>query len=374
MRYLRHILLLTVLFFIGLPADAQSPQNLDEDIRALRAAACPGFCSGADDYIQYSPAVLMLGLKACGYEGRTGWARMITADVFSVAIMTGVTQSLKYAVDRPRPDGGSRSFPSGHTGTAFMAATMLHKEYGWRSPWWSIGGYSVAAFTGISRILNDRHWMSDVVAGAAIGTGSVHLGYWLSDLIFGEKHINQAFEAPTFSYDPSIKHYVASFYFGRRMVLGEGTNCFTDSSVLRGGSAGVSADIPVLPRIGVSVRLGANSLTYSSGLTGCFYDASAGGYYNWHFSRRFELQARASAGVAWMPGKGSCSRLTGPGQSTVPYGNHDIGAELGGGLSIGVMLDDNFKISLLADYNAIGSAHNRWLHSAILGWGTAWMW
>lgn len=366
MNHLRHIILVSVLFCTGLSCFAQMPRNIDQDIHALRTAAFSGFNCEADDYLQYSPAALMLGLKACGYEGRTGWAQMIVADVFSVAIMTGVTQSIKYAVDRPRPDGSSRSFPSGHTGTSFMAATMLHKEYGWRSPWWSIGGYSVAAFTGISRILNDRHWMSDVVAGAAIGIGSVHLGYWLSDLIFRNRYINPAFEAPAFSYDPSMKHYVASFYFGRRLIIGSGIDCFTDRAVLRGGSAGVCADIPVIAGTGISARLGANSLTYSNGLTGCFYDALAGGYYNWHFCRRFELQAKASAGVAWMPDKDS--------RSSVPTRNHDTGAELGVGLSLGVMLDDNFKLSLLADYNAIGTAHDRWLHSAILGWGAAWMW
>ena len=67
-----------------------------------------------------------------------------------------------------------------------MSATMLYKEYGWRSPWFSIGGYTIAAATGVSRILNNKHWMTDIAAGAAVGIGAVHLGYYLTDLIFKE--------------------------------------------------------------------------------------------------------------------------------------------------------------------------------------------
>ncbi|MFR6416073.1 MAG: phosphatase PAP2 family protein, partial [Alistipes shahii] len=90
-----------------------------------------------------------------------------------------------------RPDGSSRnSFPSGHTATAFMTATMLHKEYGHRSPWYSIGGYTVATLTGVTRQLNNRHWMSDIMVGAGIGILATELGYFLADLIFKEKGLN----------------------------------------------------------------------------------------------------------------------------------------------------------------------------------------
>ena len=206
MKNLKDILIIAALVLGGFSAYAQVPQHFDEDIWALRNTAIPGFHCIADDIVQYSPAALMLGLKACGYEGRTGWGQMLTADAFTVGVQALVTRVIKISVGRTRPNGGHHSFPSGHTATAFMCATMLHKEYGWRSPWWSIGGYTVAAFTGVSRILNNRHWMSDVAAGAAIGIGSVHLGYWLSDLIFKGKYINPAYEAPSFYYDPGMKH------------------------------------------------------------------------------------------------------------------------------------------------------------------------
>lgn len=368
MRHLRHILALIFLLAVSAGSvSAQIPGHWDEDIRFLRKTAVPGYHCVVDDYTQYAPAAVMLIAKACGYDSRTGWGRMLTADAFSIAIMTGVTQGMKYTIRRKRPDCATRnSFPSGHTGTAFMTATLLHKEYGWRSPWWSIGGYTLAAFTGVSRILNDRHWMSDVVTGAAIGIGSVHLGYFLSDLIFKGKYINPAYERPTFSYDPTLKHYVAETYFGRRFILGGSDGFIDGQKVVRGGIFGLSTDIPIIPGVGVTARLSANSLTYSSGLTSDMYTAAVGGFYNIHIGRRFEFQAKALAGLAHKPY--SISTDTGHGKY------NENAADLALDAAFSFMLDDNFKIKAFAGYEALGQSRRTWMHSAIVGWGAAWLW
>jgi len=368
MRHFRHIL--TLIFFLTVAAgsvSAQIPSHWDEDIRTLRKTAIPDYHCRVDDYTQYAPAAVMLIAKACSYDGRTGWGQMLTADAFSIAIMTGLTRGIKYAAKRERPDNSSRnSFPSGHTGTAFMTATMLHKEYGWRNPWWSIGGYTLAAFTGVSRILNNRHWMSDVAAGAAIGIGSVHLGYFLSDLIFKGKYINPAYERPTFSYDPALRHYVAETYFGRRFILGGSDGFIDGQKVIRGGIFGLSTDIPIIPGIGVTARLSANSLTYSSGLTSDMYTAAVGGFYNIHIGRRFEFQAKALAGLAHKPY--SISTDTGHGKY------NENAADLALDAAFSFMLDDNFKIKAFAGYEALGQSRKTWMHSAIVGWGAAWLW
>ena len=104
--------------------------SIDSDIYNLRFAIAPDFDYAYDDYIQYAPAAVMLGLKACGYQGRTKWGGMLVSDAFSVGIMTVTVRGIKYLVNRSRPYGGDHSFPSGHTATAFMSATLLHKEYG----------------------------------------------------------------------------------------------------------------------------------------------------------------------------------------------------------------------------------------------------
>ncbi|MBQ8499744.1 MAG: phosphatase PAP2 family protein, partial [Bacteroidales bacterium] len=222
--------------------------TFDTDIYSIRECCIPGFHYKYDDYLQYAPAALTIGLKAGGYDSRSSWGRMLVSDAFSAVIMTGAVNGLKYSVQRPRPDGSrNNSFPSGHTATAFMTATMLHKEYGWRSPWFSIGGYTAAAITGVSRIMNKKHWMTDIMAGAAIGIGSVHLGYFLSDKIFKGKGLSSEYVRPSFYYDPTVKHYVAELLFGRRYIIGAEGLKEMGSLPIRGGLAGISADIPLKP-------------------------------------------------------------------------------------------------------------------------------
>ena len=81
-----------------------------------------------------------------------------------------------------RPDGSDfLSFPSGHTATAFTAATLLYKEYGFKTPLAGIATFLPAVVTGFTRQLNNRHWLSDVLAGAIIGIMMVELAYFLTD-------------------------------------------------------------------------------------------------------------------------------------------------------------------------------------------------
>lgn len=166
-------------------------QSSDVGFRRLRNGYAGSFHHDFDDYLQYMPAVAMVGLKACGVESRSSWGRMLVSDAFSAGVMAIAVNSLKYSCRVMRPDGSTRnSFPSGHTATAFMMATMLHKEYGHRSPWYSIGGYTLATATGVGRMLNNRHWMSDVMVGAGIGILAAELGYYLADLIFKDRGLN----------------------------------------------------------------------------------------------------------------------------------------------------------------------------------------
>jgi hypothetical protein len=145
------------------------------------------------DFLQYSPAAILYILKIAGVQSRNDWPRMLTAHGTAAAIQFGLTQSIKNINDRERPDGhGINSFPSGHTATAFMCAQMLHREYGETvSPWISVAGYGLAATTGIFRVIANRHWCSDVMAGAAIGILSTELAYELTDILFGEHGIKR---------------------------------------------------------------------------------------------------------------------------------------------------------------------------------------
>jgi membrane-associated phospholipid phosphatase len=74
------------------------------------------------------------------------------------------------------------SFASAHTMNAFALASLTASAYR-DKPWVGIIGYSLASFTGLSRIHDNRHWTSDVLAGAALGYGVGQLvskrGNWL---------------------------------------------------------------------------------------------------------------------------------------------------------------------------------------------------
>ena len=79
----------------------------------------------------------------------------------------GVTQALKYSVRRMRPDGSSQaSFPSGHASGSFASASVLQRHFGWK-----VGGpaYAVASWVAASRLNENKHHLSDVIFGAAIG-------------------------------------------------------------------------------------------------------------------------------------------------------------------------------------------------------------
>lgn len=175
------------------------------------------FKTSIDDYTQYFGPAMTLGLKIGGVEGRSDWTRMLASAAMSYGIMAALVNSIKYTAKEMRPDGSTaNSWPSGHTATSFVGATILHKEYGLtRSPWYSVAGYGVATATGIMRVLNNRHWVSDVLSGAGIGIFSGELAYGLSDLIFKGNHLLRN-DLQNLNENPS--------FFSISMGLGLGTN------------------------------------------------------------------------------------------------------------------------------------------------------
>jgi len=77
------------------------------------------------------------------------------------------TDGLKSTIHEERPDeSNDRSFPSGHTSMSFAAAATLHKRYGWK---YGFPAYAVATFVGAARVKADKHFVHDVIAGAALG-------------------------------------------------------------------------------------------------------------------------------------------------------------------------------------------------------------
>ncbi len=137
-----------------------------------------GFSSRLDDYFQYAAIVVAYGLEIAGIKGKNNAIEKSILLLKSELLMTAIVFTLKNTTNVQRPDGSSyNSFPSGHTAQAFVAATFLHKEYGSKSIWYSIGGYTMATAIGTFRVINNRHWISDVLVDAGIGILSTELVY-----------------------------------------------------------------------------------------------------------------------------------------------------------------------------------------------------
>ncbi len=144
-----------------------------------------------DDYLQYAPGVVVYGLNALGINGKNNFGNSTALMVKSFLLNGFITDRLKYRINEPRPNGGVRSFPSGHTSKAFMFAHFMHKEFGELSPWYSVGAYSAAATVGTMRVAKSAHWISDVLVGAGIGIFSTELVYLTHQYKWDSEHLKR---------------------------------------------------------------------------------------------------------------------------------------------------------------------------------------
>jgi membrane-associated phospholipid phosphatase len=120
----------------------------------------------------FSAAALSYGLgKILHSDGATAFA----SDLFRAQVLNGIaTLGLKTSINRTRPDGGSWSFPSGHASTCFTTAAVIYSHFG---PEYGIPAYLAATYVGLSRLQANRHYPSDVLAGAVLGS---YIGFKVS--------------------------------------------------------------------------------------------------------------------------------------------------------------------------------------------------
>lgn len=131
-----------------------------------------------ETYLQYVPSAAYGIAALCG-AGKHSLPEQFVAGVTAFGLMLASSQAIKFAANVTRPNDNPRSFPSGHTATAFMGAELVRLEYG---IWWGLAAYSVAGATAFLRVWNNWHWTSDVIAGAGIGILSANAAYWLLPL------------------------------------------------------------------------------------------------------------------------------------------------------------------------------------------------
>lgn len=154
-----------------------------------------------NSYTQFAPAVLVYGLNAFGVEGKHNFRERSIIYGSSLLIASAITLPLKHITKEERPDQSNHlSFPSGHTTFAFASAQFMFREYKDTNFLLGISGYSLAVFTGVYRMLNDKHWFGDVLAGAGFGILSTEMAYWLypkiNNLLGGKKERSQTMIMP----------------------------------------------------------------------------------------------------------------------------------------------------------------------------------
>ncbi|MDQ2792564.1 MAG: phosphatase PAP2 family protein [Bacteroidota bacterium] len=163
---------------LGVGVLAQSPrlsQTLYEAKLAMQAETQEEFggfdAHGIDDYTRHVPLAIAYGLLATGHSGTRPAVSFTLIYLLAHELDQGVVSNLKRVSAEPRPydPHDLTSFPSSHASQAFLTATLLHEQYGRRYPLVSVAGYAVAAATGTLRVLGNKHWATDVLAGAGIG-------------------------------------------------------------------------------------------------------------------------------------------------------------------------------------------------------------
>ena len=154
-----------------------------------------------DDILQHVPMATTIVMKACGAPSQSAtWKEFAASAGASYIIAAGTAWTLKQCVHEKRPDGSDyHSFPSGHTTFAFAGASVLRHEYGHLSPWISVGGYGLATLVAIDRVRQDRHYIHDACAGAAIGTLGTELTYYIKRKLLKSENVDVAFTGNAFS-------------------------------------------------------------------------------------------------------------------------------------------------------------------------------
>lgn len=172
-------------------------ENLQENIQNK----FPNFNSNLDDFLLFVPAVTMYAADIFKVPSKNDAFTQTKYLLISGLANNIITYGLKNITNEERPNGEPKSFPSGHTSNAFVMATVLFHEFKESSPVLAYSGFFFASATGVLRVLNNNHWVSDVLVGAGIGILVTDLVYRIEPLKnwnpFKNKKIS-AIMSPTF--------------------------------------------------------------------------------------------------------------------------------------------------------------------------------
>ncbi len=163
--------------------------------------------SSIDNYLIYSPYAEFAALLLLNIKNRDDFLNtsililkaeiMMSAIVFPLKAITHEERPYSYEKgetgvplsERKKDKQAFQSMPSGHTAEAFLAATIVYREYRHISAWYGVGAYALATTVGLYRMINDKHWESDVFVGAGIGMLSSNMAYAFHEHRWGRHEV-----------------------------------------------------------------------------------------------------------------------------------------------------------------------------------------
>jgi hypothetical protein len=162
-----------------------------------------------DDVIQYAPIAELYIADAFGVKAKNHWFDQTKYLLISNLGTAIITHSIKRSSSKARPNGAPHSFPSGHTSFVSTNATVLYREFKDSAPIIAYSGYGIAATTGAFRMINNKHWFSDVLVGAGIGILVTNVVYYFEPL----KSFNPFKNSPNVTIIPQIDSDNYGLYF-----------------------------------------------------------------------------------------------------------------------------------------------------------------
>jgi hypothetical protein len=157
-------------------------KNFQKDVRN---AVGSDFAFGFDDYARYAPIFEMYIADVAGVKSKNHWFDQSKNLTIAIVVSDFITFRLKNWIAKRRPNGGGdlQSFPSGHTSFVFTNAGVLYQEFIDTSSYLAYSGFAIATTTGAFRIMNNAHWLSDVIVSAGIGIIVTELVYLFDPII-----------------------------------------------------------------------------------------------------------------------------------------------------------------------------------------------
>lgn len=162
-----------------------------------------------DDYIQYIPLAEIYTANFIGVKSENHWFDQTKYLLIANIITSMITHLGKNIINKQRPNGSNHAFPSGHTSFSFVNSSVLYEEYKDTSSLLAYSGFGISTLVGGLRIMNNKHWFSDVIVGAGVGILVAKLVYYFKPF----KKWNPFKKIANINFIPSINDKQFGIYF-----------------------------------------------------------------------------------------------------------------------------------------------------------------